>query len=328
MTTPSDFHTGSQRGTAQGKMGGQQDEGVKNKAQRLASEAGEKAVDTIESNVDRGKNRLANTLHSVADSLRHASSHMREEDPDAPNQFFDRAAEQVDRLSNFVQGQDLSRTAHEVEGFARRQPALFLGGAFLLGLAGARFLKSSQRSDASYEHGYQQRGGYAQRGYPGTRGSTGRSGYGAGAFGGGSVADREFDGRSERDWGSGSPADVSLRGGGSGVSGGMGGTGGGGMGAGGAAGTGTSRSRGGLGESGAGIGGTGGSMGARGTERTGGIGSGGALGGSAGSTGTGSGLGASGSTGDDEIGGTGGSSGSRRKGGGSSGSGGSSGGQR
>jgi hypothetical protein len=33
----------------------------------------------------------------------------------------------------------------DLENLARRQPALVLGGALLLGLMGARFLKSSQR---------------------------------------------------------------------------------------------------------------------------------------------------------------------------------------
>ena len=33
----------------------------------------------------------------------------------------------------------------DLENLARRQPALMLGGALVLGLIGARFLKSSQR---------------------------------------------------------------------------------------------------------------------------------------------------------------------------------------
>jgi hypothetical protein len=41
----------------------------------------------------------------------------------------------------------------EVENFARRRPAMFLGGAFLLGLAATRFLKSSRQSHSSeFEH--------------------------------------------------------------------------------------------------------------------------------------------------------------------------------
>jgi hypothetical protein len=40
---------------------------------------------------------------------------------------------------------------HEVENFGRRQPALLLGGAFLLGLASARFLKSSMAAGTDSE---------------------------------------------------------------------------------------------------------------------------------------------------------------------------------
>ena len=37
----------------------------------------------------------------------------------------------------------------QVEQYARRQPAIFLGGAFALGLLGARFLKSSNPQTAT-----------------------------------------------------------------------------------------------------------------------------------------------------------------------------------
>ena len=42
----------------------------------------------------------------------------------------------------YLRGKDFDRMVDDLEGFARRQPALFLGGAFMLGLLAARFLKS------------------------------------------------------------------------------------------------------------------------------------------------------------------------------------------
>jgi hypothetical protein len=53
----------------------------------------------------------------------------------------------------------------EAEDFARRQPALFLGGAFALGLLGARFLKSSgqQASQGGSSQGRAQGVGPASR---------------------------------------------------------------------------------------------------------------------------------------------------------------------
>jgi hypothetical protein len=67
-------------------------------------------------------------------------------------QYLSSAADQVDRLSHYLRSTDLRQMAEGVERFARRQPAIFIGGAFALGLLGARFLKSSrpQSSDRRY----------------------------------------------------------------------------------------------------------------------------------------------------------------------------------
>ena len=52
-------------------------------------------------------------------------------------------------LPSYVSSADLKTTVRDVENLARRQPALFFGGAFLLGLAAGRFLRSSAgRSEA------------------------------------------------------------------------------------------------------------------------------------------------------------------------------------
>ena len=40
--------------------------------------------------------------------------------------------------------EELRALVSEIENLGRRQPALLIGGAFLLGLAGARFLKSAR----------------------------------------------------------------------------------------------------------------------------------------------------------------------------------------
>ena len=55
----------------------------------------------------------------------------------------DRAADQLDRFSTRLRERNVSELLHDAQQLARRQPALFIGGAFVLGLLGARFLKSS-----------------------------------------------------------------------------------------------------------------------------------------------------------------------------------------
>jgi len=55
----------------------------------------------------------------------------------------------MERVSNYLQRTDVAELVDGVEDFARREPLLFVGGAFALGLLGARFLKSTQRQPAS-----------------------------------------------------------------------------------------------------------------------------------------------------------------------------------
>jgi hypothetical protein len=52
----------------------------------------------------------------------------------------------VDRFSSYLRDHDLGDVRSDVENLARRQPAVAIGAALVLGMLGARFLKSSQRN--------------------------------------------------------------------------------------------------------------------------------------------------------------------------------------
>jgi hypothetical protein len=67
----------------------------------------------------------------------------------------------VDQVANYLRDKDARAMRTDLENLARRQPALVLGGALILGLMGARFLKSSQR-ERSFR-GESERYGRAQR---------------------------------------------------------------------------------------------------------------------------------------------------------------------
>jgi hypothetical protein len=145
---------------------------AKNKVQELASQAQEKAGDQVQRGVDRGKNRAADALGAVAQSLLLSGQNLREQNRSTIGDLAERAASRVERLADYVQNTDAREMANRVESFARREPGLFLGGAFALGLLGARFLKSSRREGYDYE-----RGSYAaQRGLRGESFSRPRGG--------------------------------------------------------------------------------------------------------------------------------------------------------
>lgn len=120
---------------------------TREKVHDLANQAQEKASQQLQAGVSRGKNRAAEALGSVAQSLVYSSQQLREQDRGTLGGYVEKAANRVERLADYVQNTNASEMVDRAEGFARREPALFLGGAFAIGLLGARFLKSSRKGE-------------------------------------------------------------------------------------------------------------------------------------------------------------------------------------
>jgi hypothetical protein len=121
-----------------------------NQAKQNLADAAGRATDKVASGLDSGKQRAADELCRVADALRQTGDQLRGDDGgSAVDGYIASAANQVDRFSNYVRSTSVRDMVTNVERFARQQPTLFVGGAFMLGLIGARFLKSSSESGAS-----------------------------------------------------------------------------------------------------------------------------------------------------------------------------------
>ncbi len=89
------------------------------------------------------KDAASDNLNNVAHAFRQTSEHLRDSDQAGIAGYVDRAAGQVEHFAGYLSKRDLREIAQDAEQFARREPALFLGGALALGLFAARFLKSS-----------------------------------------------------------------------------------------------------------------------------------------------------------------------------------------
>jgi hypothetical protein len=89
------------------------------------------------------KDRATDGLGSVAQVVRQSTQQLRENKHDSIAQYVDKAADQIDRFSTELRNRDVGELVNDVQRFARRQPALFVGSAFAIGVIGARFLKSS-----------------------------------------------------------------------------------------------------------------------------------------------------------------------------------------
>lgn len=125
-------------------------EGAKEELKDLANQAREQTIraagqtkSQVARLIDRQKSEVADRLRSVADVLREAGHKLEERETEGYGRYAERAAAQVERVSDYLRRQDLKDFVHDVEGFARRHPDVFLGGALVAGVLVARFLKAS-----------------------------------------------------------------------------------------------------------------------------------------------------------------------------------------
>ena len=119
---------------------------VKNQVVDQAKNTFQQARDRASSSLGESKSQIAEQFGTVADALRRTTEHLRSEDQQRIAGLTDTIARQVDQVANYLRNKDARAMKQDLENLARRQPALMLGGALVLGLIGARFLKSSERS--------------------------------------------------------------------------------------------------------------------------------------------------------------------------------------
>ena len=100
----------------------------------------------VTSRVDEQKNRAADGLGGIANVIRHSANELRTEN-EALASYVDQASDQLRRFADQIRQKGVADMLDDVHAFARRRPAVFIGGAFLVGLAVARFLKSSAERD-------------------------------------------------------------------------------------------------------------------------------------------------------------------------------------
>ena len=100
----------------------------------------------VTSRVDEQKNRAADGLGGIANVIRNAGNELRGEN-ETIAAYVDQASDQLRRFADQIRQKGVADMLDDVHSFARRRPGLFIGGAFLVGLGIARFLKSSADRD-------------------------------------------------------------------------------------------------------------------------------------------------------------------------------------
>lgn len=102
----------------------------------------ERAADIGFQTADRGREQAASGVEQVAQTIRRVSTDMQQDQPQIADVAMT-AADQAERIASYLRETDVRQMVSTVEDVARRQPLLFLGGAFILGMAASRFIKAA-----------------------------------------------------------------------------------------------------------------------------------------------------------------------------------------
>lgn len=142
---------GNQKQGDQGNQGNQQD--LLQQAKQTTNEVVSQVQQQATTQLNQQKDTIASQLSSVVNAVRQFDQSLSNEGngPIArfAGQYGQKAADGLDRFAHYLREQDPKRLFNDVQNFGRRQPALLIGGAFLLGFAGARIIKSSMDAASS-----------------------------------------------------------------------------------------------------------------------------------------------------------------------------------
>lgn len=142
-----------------GQKGQGQEQNLAQHARQATGEIVNQVQKQAGTQIERQKESAADDLTQVVNAVRRFGESLGREQggPIAhyAAEYGDKAAQKLEQFANYIREQEPRKLLNDVQSFGRRRPALMLGGAFLLGLAGARLIKSSM--DANSEHSGGQR---------------------------------------------------------------------------------------------------------------------------------------------------------------------------
>ncbi len=92
------------------------------------------------------KDRASDGMQSMVQAVRDVTHRLRDEKHETLAEYGDRAAEQLERISVGLRNKAVGELLRDAQNIARQRPAMFVGSAFVIGLVGARFFKSSTPS--------------------------------------------------------------------------------------------------------------------------------------------------------------------------------------
>ena len=140
---PQDIQQGVQQGLSQ----------VTQHAQSSAGSLAEQAKRQITNQLTSQKDRASTGIENVAQAIRQAGQQLQQQGPAPIADYANTAADQAERMSQYLSSKDVGELQADAAQFARSQPVVFLAGAFALGFLGARFFKSSSPAQQGSQYG-------------------------------------------------------------------------------------------------------------------------------------------------------------------------------
>ncbi|MET0343900.1 MAG: hypothetical protein ABW252_22995 [Polyangiales bacterium] len=129
--------------------GGRRVEDTIERLEKTAEDAANSAIGRVRaareqatSGIVEQRDQVAERIQKLGEVLRSGSEYLRRDDPLA-HQALIYASDRADGLASYVRSATPGGLAEDLHTFAKRRPGVFFGGAFLLGLAVGRFVKSS-----------------------------------------------------------------------------------------------------------------------------------------------------------------------------------------
>jgi hypothetical protein len=114
------------------------------RAKADAEVIGEEAKERASEFAEQRKTEVAESLDQFAKAIERASDELRDSDQTLAGQMVREAADGLGQLSRSIGGATTPELVDSLRNFGRRNPAAFLGGAVLAGLALGRFARATQ----------------------------------------------------------------------------------------------------------------------------------------------------------------------------------------
>lgn len=121
-------------------------EDIKAKVTSQVEDIKSKVAEQADAVVSDSRGQVASQVGGVAAAFKRTGKQLREEEHQNLAGYTEQLGKQVQGVADYLEQRDLRSVKRDIERFARRQPAAFLGLSLAAGLIGARFLKSSRIS--------------------------------------------------------------------------------------------------------------------------------------------------------------------------------------